>query len=34
MAWTLADSRILRATAVLVGTAIVGFGAAMLKGLT
>jgi len=34
MAWTLADSRILRATAVLMGTAIVGFGAAMLKGLT
>ncbi|MBB5986778.1 hypothetical protein [Sphingobium lignivorans] len=34
MAWTLADSRILRAMAVLVGTAIVGFGAAMLKGLT
>lgn len=34
MAWTLADSRILRATAVLVGTAIIGFGAAMLKGLT
>ncbi|PXA99923.1 hypothetical protein DMC47_00855 [Nostoc sp. 3335mG] len=32
MAWTLADSRILRATAVLVGTAIVGFGAAMLRG--
>lgn len=34
MAWTLADSRILRATAVLVGTATIGFGAAMLKGLT
>ena len=34
MAWTLADSRILRATAVLVGTAIAGFGAAMLKGFT
>ncbi|MCW2413366.1 MULTISPECIES: hypothetical protein [unclassified Sphingobium] len=33
MAWTLADSRILRATFVLVGTAIVGFGAATLKGL-
>lgn len=32
MAWTLADSRILRATAVLVGTAILGFGLAMLKG--
>ncbi|MCW2392847.1 hypothetical protein M2336_001278 [Sphingobium sp. B1D7B] len=34
MAWTLADSRILRATAVLVGTAILGFGTAMLKGFT
>ncbi|MEG8223482.1 hypothetical protein OSJ57_23185 [Sphingomonas sp. HH69] len=34
MAWTLADSRILRATAVLVGTAFVGLGAAMLKGFT
>ncbi|GGB64298.1 hypothetical protein [Blastomonas aquatica] len=34
MAWTLADSRILRATAVLVGTAISGFSAAMLKGFT
>ena len=34
MAWTLADSRILRAAAVLAGTAIAGFGAAMLKGLT
>jgi len=32
MAWTLADSRILRATAVLVGTAVAGFGAAMLRG--
>lgn len=32
MAWTLADSRILRATAVLIGTALVGFGAAMLRG--
>lgn len=32
MAWTLADSRILRATAVLAGTAIAGFGAAMLRG--
>lgn len=32
MAWTLADSRILRATAVLVGTAIAGFGAAILRG--
>lgn len=34
MAWTLADSRILRAAAVLIGAAVVGFGAAMLKGLT
>lgn len=33
MAWTLADNRILRATAVLVGTAILGFGLAMLRGL-
>lgn len=32
MAWTLADSRVLRATAVLVGTAIAGFAAAMLRG--
>lgn len=32
MAWTLADDKILRATAVLVGTAIVGFAAAALKG--
>lgn len=32
MAWTLADSRILRATAVLTGTAIFGFGAAMMRG--
>jgi len=32
MAWTLADSRILRATGVLAGTAVVGFGAAMLRG--
>lgn len=34
MAWTLADNRIVRATIVLMGTAIVSFGAAMLKGLT
>lgn len=34
MAWTLADNRILRATAVLTGTAIVGFAAAILKGFT
>lgn len=33
MAWTLADSRILRATAVLVGASVAGFGLAMLKGL-
>jgi hypothetical protein len=33
MAWTLADNRILRATAVLVGTAVLGFGLAMLRGL-
>jgi hypothetical protein len=32
MAWTLSDDRILRATAVLVGVAVVGFAAAMLKG--
>ncbi|WP_199554208.1 hypothetical protein [Sandaracinobacteroides hominis] len=32
MAWTLADSRIVRATAVLLGTALVGFGLSILKG--
>lgn len=32
MAWTLADDRILRATAVLVGTAVAGFTVAVLKG--
>lgn len=32
MAWTLADNRILRATAVLVGTAVAGFGLSILKG--
>lgn len=32
MAWTLADDRILRATAVLVGTAVLGFGLSILKG--
>lgn len=32
MAWTLADNRILRATAVLVGTTLAGFGLAILKG--
>lgn len=32
MAWTLADNRILRATAVLVGVAVVSFSAAILKG--
>jgi len=34
MAWTLADNHILRATAVLVGTAIVGFTISALRGLT
>ncbi|MEL7730622.1 hypothetical protein AAG612_13905 [Citromicrobium bathyomarinum] len=32
MAWTLADNRILRATAVLVGVAVLGFGLSILKG--
>lgn len=32
MAWTLADDRILRATAVLVGTALLGFGLSVLRG--
>lgn len=32
MAWTLADNRILRATAVLVGTAVIGFTASALRG--
>lgn len=32
MAWTLADDRILRATAVLVGTIVAGFGIAVLRG--
>ena len=32
MAWTLADNRILRATAVLVGVAVISFTAAILKG--
>lgn len=32
MAWTLADNRILRATAVLVGVAVVSFTAAIVKG--
>lgn len=32
MAWTLADSRIVRATAVLVGTSVAGFGLAILRG--
>jgi hypothetical protein len=32
MAWTLADGRILRAAAVLTGTALTGFGLAILKG--
>jgi len=34
MAWTLADNRILRATAVLVGVAVAGFTAAVLKGFS
>ena len=34
MAWTLADNRILRATAVLVGVALVGFGLSILKGFS
>jgi hypothetical protein len=33
MTWTLADQRILRATAVLVGTIIIGFGLAFLRGI-
>lgn len=32
MAWTLADNRILRATAVLVGVTVLGFGLSILKG--
>lgn len=32
MAWTLADDRIVRATAVLIGTAILGFGLSILRG--
>ncbi len=32
MAWTLADNRILRATAVLAGVALLGFGLSILKG--
>lgn len=32
MAWTLADNRILRATAVLTGVAIISFTAAIVKG--
>ena len=32
MTWTLADRRLLRATAVLVGTSIIGFGLAALGG--
>lgn len=32
MAWTLADNRILRATAVLVGTVVIGFTASILRG--
>ncbi|WP_395398239.1 hypothetical protein WBP07_24525 [Novosphingobium sp. BL-8A] len=33
MTWTLADRRLLRATAVLVGTSLVGFGLAVLGGI-
>ncbi|MEE4454033.1 hypothetical protein [Novosphingobium resinovorum] len=33
MTWTLADRRLLRATAVLVGTSVVGFGLAFLGGI-
>lgn len=33
MTWTLADRRLIRATAVLVGTAVAGFGLALLKGV-
>jgi hypothetical protein len=32
MAWTLADDRILRATFVLVGATLAGFGLSILKG--
>lgn len=32
MAWTLADNRIVRATAVLVGTTLLGFGLSILRG--
>lgn len=32
MAWTLADNRIVRAAAVLVGTAVAGFGLSILRG--
>lgn len=34
MAWTLSDDRILRATAVLVGVSILGFGSAILVGFS
>lgn len=33
MTWTLADQRLLRSTAVLIGTSILGFGLAFLKGI-
>lgn len=33
MTWTLADRRLLRATAVLVGTSVIGFGLAFLRGI-
>lgn len=32
MTWTLADSRLVRATAVLLGTTVLGFGLAILRG--
>jgi hypothetical protein len=33
MTWTLADQRLLRSTAVLTGTSVLGFGLAFLKGI-
>lgn len=34
MTWTLADQRLLRSTAVLTGTSVLGFGLAFLKGMS
>jgi hypothetical protein len=34
MTWTLADQRLLRSTAVLAGTSMLGFGLAFLKGMS